>query len=117
MYYEFKFFIYTHLIHARKKQKSVYRDIVSNRDFIRAFNVIDAMYGALIDRVAGIEKDVERHLSARGLYMWKNGPYTYIGRTPGSGTGRSNFSDTVEILHEELKKEIYATLAREVFSR
>ena len=75
MYYEFKFFIYTYLIHARKKQKSVYRDIVSNRDFIRAFNVIDAMYGALIDRVAGIEKDGVS--ISQGLYMWENGPYTY----------------------------------------
>ncbi|HOW83895.1 MAG TPA: hypothetical protein PK573_15145 [Spirochaetota bacterium] len=75
------------------------------------------MYGALIDRIAVIENDVERHLSARGLHMWKNGPYTYIGAAPGAGTGRSNFSDTVELLREELKKDIYTRLEKDVFSR
>jgi len=49
--------------------------------------------------------------------MWKNGPYTYIGAAPGAGTGRSNFSDTVELLREELKKDIYTRLEKDVFSR
>ena len=84
-YYEFKYFIYTYLLYAKKKSPAVYRDIVNNAEFISVFNRVDTLYSALLVRIGEIEQELNRDLNARGLHLSKNKGFTWIGIMPGSG--------------------------------
>ncbi len=47
-YYEFKYFILTYLLYAKKNQPRIYEQIISNESFKKVFNYVDTEYGKLI---------------------------------------------------------------------
>lgn len=47
-YYEFKYFILTYLLYAKKNQPRIYEQIINNESFKKVFNYVDTEYGRLI---------------------------------------------------------------------
>jgi hypothetical protein len=94
-YYEFKYFIYTYLLYAKEKHPAIFKKITANNNFITAFNKINERYLKLAEKYPDMEKEVK---ALTGMHL-------------------NSFSDTVGKLTNEMKKDKYIKLEKEVFGK
>jgi len=64
---EFKIFILTYLLHAKKHEPKIYRELLDNAPFIEAFLSIDRDFERLVSDVLLYKEGVLKELSERGV--------------------------------------------------
>jgi hypothetical protein len=68
-YLEFKYYILTYLIHAKKSHPSVYRDVLANGGFCEAFFHIDKSYSTAVDNGRAALKSFMHSMSGKGFIV------------------------------------------------
>ncbi len=103
---EFKLFILRYLIYAEKTHPEIYREIMGNDGFRKAFIAIDANFAALNEEYARSREDIFRFLKTRGIEAREEGKYLYL-KSGNATMGMGNFTDTLDLLARELAKDEY----------
>jgi len=84
-YLEFKYYILHYLYFARNKHLDIYREVINNQQFIKAYSAVNLAYANIIsdygERILDIREDVE----SRGEYFSYDGETIWIGNN-GIGT-------------------------------
>ena len=100
-YYEFKYYILSYMIYAKKNHPEAYKDILENLKLKKAYRAIDRDYTKLNKDFQFRMKRIEKILSARPEMpevAIKNG-YYFIGRK-----GVDLFTEERDVLKTELAK-------------
>lgn len=103
---EFKLFILKYLIYAEKTHPGIYRDIMDNEGFRKAFAAIDNNFTALNEEYLRSKKDIFEFLKTKGIEAREEGKYLYF-KSGNTTMGLGNFTDTRDLLARELEKTEY----------
>ena len=103
---EFKLFILKYLIYAEKTHPEIYREIMGNEGFRKAFAAIDNNFTALNEEYSRSREGVFRFLKTRGIEAREEGTYLYL-KSGNATMGMGNFADTRDLLARELEKTEY----------
>lgn len=109
-YAEFKYFILHYLSYAKSHDKAVYNGIVNNKQFCRAYRIMEASYAKLIARYEKYLKKLPGVFKKKGYKMTvtKDSVMVYNSRRGGTGLGR--FSEDYQNLLKEMKKTKYKSI-------
>ena len=114
-YAEFKYYILHYLFYAKKHYPQVYKDIVKNKQFCKAYRIMESSYGRLV-RVYG--KDLEKMqelMEKKGHILRIEKDYVCFYESEesgGNGIGRST-ADYDRLL-KELKKTRYVSIHKQL---
>ncbi|MBN2080229.1 MAG: hypothetical protein JW838_14765 [Spirochaetes bacterium] len=103
---EFKLFILKYLIYAEKTHPGIYRDIMDNEGFRKAFATIDKNFTALNEEYSRSKTDIFGFLKTKGIEAREEGKYLYF-KSGNTTMGLGNFTDTRDLLARELEKTEY----------
>ena len=106
-YLEFKFYILKYLIWGQKKHPQLFRDILANRNFRKAYNSIDLGFGTLIEKYFKLKAQILNKLKKKGHRVRQTKRYTFI-----DNRGRGNFLQPYELLKTELSKPDYLLMMK-----
>lgn len=107
---EFKLFILRYLIYAEERHPEIFRGIMDNEEFGKAFIAIDANFTALNEEYSRSREDIFRFLKTRGMEAREEGKYLYL-KSGNTTMGMGNFADTYDLLARELAKDEYRDMA------
>jgi hypothetical protein len=107
---EFKYFILKYLFYAKENYSEVYKNIMQNNSFIKAYCAIDSHFSQLIEKYLQQKKEIIKELNAQGHQAYESDEFTYIG-----SVGQGNFSDTYQKLETELKKKPYQNMEQLIY--
>jgi hypothetical protein len=103
---EFKLFILRYLIYAEEKHPEIFRGIMENVEFGKAFAAIDNNFTALNEEYSRSREGIFRFLKTRGIEAREEGTYLYL-KSGNATMGLGNFADTRDLLARELAKDEY----------
>lgn len=103
-YAEFKYYMLQYLVYAKEHYRSVYNEIIGNKSFVLAYQVIEKQFAALIAKFEKRMQDIRTLLEKDG-YSVEIDEYYYIG---GYGTGI--FQRDYDSLMNQLKKPVYGNI-------
>lgn len=106
-YAEFRFYILEYLYYAKKHYPQVYSGIMNNKEFVRAFRIIDkksAKQNKAFEKQ--VKKLVQRYKS-QGIHAELRGDYVYLGHS-GIGLRTSSYNR----LMKEMKKQKYKPILK-----
>lgn len=106
-YLEFKLYILKYLIWGRKKHPYIYRGIMANHNFRRAYNTIDQGFGALINDYFKLKEKILMQLKEKGHKVRQTERFTFI-----DNRGRGNFLQPYNLLKKELTKPVYTQMLK-----
>jgi len=108
-YAEFKFYILKYLMYAKKYEKDIYKDIIENNGFKKAFNAVDKEFSKLITDYFVLRKELLKTFEKQGHKTSIDKEFTYIGNR---GTG--NFMNIYNLLMNEINKVKYKSIINEL---
>ena len=80
-YPEFKFYIIHYLEYASRKEKNIYKEIVANEEFRKAFRAIDQAFSAVIEVYDQRVREIGEEVKAAGL-SFELDEYGYLSHIP-----------------------------------
>ena len=105
-YAEFRYFILQYMLYARDNYPAVYNGILSNRDFLEAFTIIDNKHLQLKEDIWSTFGALAKHLNAGGTWtVWSGTGFTI------NGSGYSMMMETYGPFLEEMEKAEYMEMA------
>ncbi len=105
-YYDFKYYIYRYVLHARKYYPGIYKKIMSNKEFIKAFRAMTRKWEKLIADYNATKKRIYAYLRTKGIRVYEGPKYSVV--TKGRKRyGILSFNFIVKRLKAELRKSIY----------
>ena len=113
-YAEFKYYILHYLHYAKKHYPKVYKGIVNNRQFCRAYRQIESSYVKLIKSYGQCLKKFKKLLEKKGYRVEVNDEYVMIYTSFGSGTGLRRYTADYEMLQKEMKKSKYVSIHKKL---
>ncbi len=132
-YLEFKLYILKYLLYAKKRERSVYQDIMKNTVFKMAFTSLNTSYDRLIRDYYRTKKTIIPFLNRRGYRVYTQGGYLMYPadayqdsqnldkrwvksdlRGKYLSTSLDYYSREITPLQKELKKEEYRKLEKEL---
>ncbi|SRR6056297_1080374 len=131
-YLEFKLYILKYLLYARDEERSVYRGVMNNTNFKKAFTSLDKAYAALVKDYYRTKETIIPFLNKKGYRVYKQGNYLmYPGEAYQDSRNLSTkwhidmkgkelssrldyYSKEIEPLEKELQKKEYKDLIKEL---
>lgn len=105
-YAEFKYYILHYLSYARQHHPEVYRGIVGNRDFCRAYRQLEDSFVKLIDAYEKDLKKIQGIMEEKGHTIKIDADWI----TNDKGTGTARFTKDYQKLQKEVKKPAYQSM-------
>lgn len=106
---EFKFFILKYLQYAKTNYPEIYRGIIGNKDFKKAFWAINKNHEELTTEYFRLKEEIYDLFRKEGFMVSEDQKYYYIGKAPHS-VGTRNHLEAFYLLQTELEKEEYQLL-------
>lgn len=114
-YPEFKFFILKYLLYARTNHPQVYQEMIKNRELFQAFFTIDQNFAQLMAEYFKIKEEIYESLRQEGYTVTEKESHYQITRIkPPAYRSGSNYLNTYNLLQNELQKEEYQALLKEI---
>lgn len=115
-YAEFKYYILHYLYYAKKHEPAVYRGILKNKEFCKAYRLLESSYANLI---AAYEKDLKKmqnwfHSQGERVEITADYVYHY---EPHGRTGIGRFPDECNKLQKETKKSKYLSIHKKLAAK
>jgi len=108
-YYEFKLYILKYLIYARRYKPQIYKGIIENKNFKKAFIEVDKRFSKVIQLLTKKKRYIFSVVRSKG-YDVREGPKSILFMKDGSGLGVGTFGDVARKLKKELSKNIYVAI-------
>ncbi len=114
-YAEFKYYTLHYLYYAKKHYPKVYKDIIRNRQFCRAYRKMESSYRQLISTYEKELKKLQKLQTRKGnrLEITKDALWFYESGGSG-GTGIGRFTADYNKLLKELKKSRYTSIHKKL---
>lgn len=110
---EFKYYILHYLYYAKKHNPQVYNGIVKNKNFCRAYRIMESSYRKLITTYEKDLNKMKNTLEKKGYKVsLSDGEVMVYSGT--KGTGVSRFSDDYKKLQKEMKKSRYLSIHKKL---
>ncbi|MBN2439790.1 MAG: hypothetical protein JXJ04_00535 [Spirochaetales bacterium] len=109
---EFKFFILKYLLYAEKESKNVYKDIINNRSFKKAFVKISTEAHNFIIEYLKKKKELFEIIRKNNVTIYDSNDFLYISSDSLTTNGFSNFFNVYTTLAEEMEKPVYQSLMK-----
>ena len=112
-YAEFKYYILHYLAYAKTHEPKVYKGIINNKQFCKAYTIMEKSYAKLIKEYENDLKKIQEYLTKKGgkITITDDDVTFYIqdGRLEiGSGVGR--YTSDYTNLQKEMKKKTYQSI-------
>lgn len=112
-YQEFKFFILKYLQYAETNHVEIYRNIINNQKFCKAFLAIDQNFATLIRDYFQIKEEIFKSLRTEGYTITQDAKFDNIRRRqPYFYRGISHQLSSCNLLQNELAKAEYQTIIK-----
>lgn len=109
-YAEFKYYILHYLYYAKKYYPDIYKGIMGNGQFCRAYKKIESSYAKLIKTYAKDLKKLKSLLEAKGYHVEANDEHFILYNNSGSGSGLRRFTEDYKKLQKEINKKKYRSI-------
>jgi hypothetical protein len=108
---EFKLYVLKYLMYAQQNKPSVFKGIMANQKFAKAFISVDRASSSFIQDYFTRKLQVYASLRKQGLDIKEEGDYLMIGA---GGQCSGTFMDVYTLLAKELQKDAYQSLMRQL---
>lgn len=109
---EFKYFILKYLIYAKKHYPKVYKGIVHNKAFVKAYKKTDKKFAKLVKQYNNRLKKIVKKLEKNGYQSEYTGDSFTFYDKDGGGSGYGLFLDEYKLIQKELKKNKYQKIIK-----
>ncbi|MCI8647279.1 MAG: hypothetical protein HFE76_10965 [Firmicutes bacterium] len=113
-YGEFKYYILHYLYYAKKHQPAVYKGIVNNRNFCKAYRIIESNYAKQIRLYETNLKKMKKILEKRGYRVTISKDFVTVYNSRGTGEGRGRFTADYNRLKKQCSKSKYASIHKKL---
>lgn len=113
---EFKYYILHYLYYAKKHEPQVYKGIVNNKQFCKAYRIMESNYAKLIRIYEKDLKKMKKILEKRGYRIEISNQYVSFYNSRGTGEGRGRFTSDYNRLQKQIKKSKYAAIHKKLVS-
>lgn len=113
-YAEFKYYILNYLYYAKKHHPDVYKGIVNNKEFRKAYRILESSYAKLIKEYEKDLKKIKKEMAAAGYRMEISDGTVMVYSPQGAGTGIGRFTSDYNKLQKELRKDKYLSIHKKL---
>lgn len=107
-YAEFKYYIMQYLSYAKQKYPDIYKDIIENKNFIKAYTTIEQKFASQITQFETRMLDLKKLLEAQGYGVTIENGFFYVG-----GSGCGIFQEDYDKLIREINSSKYANILKQ----
>ena len=113
-YAEFKYYMLHYLYYAKKHYPTVYKGIINNKKFCRAYKSMEASYAKMIPKYEKQLSNVSKRMTKNGYHFVVTENQIFYYRPDGTGVGVNRFTKAYKKLTSEMKKTKYRSLHKKL---